>query len=259
MGGMTDIPAADIGNGLEIPMLGFGTWQLHGQDAYNAVRWALEIGYRHLDTATIYRNEAEVGRALRDSGVDRDDVFITTKIPPGNAGRERQTLADSLKALGTSHVDLWLIHWPPRRGALTETWRQLVSLQQEGLTRSIGVSNYSVAQADQLTKETGHTPAVNQIPWSPSGHDPGLLQAFRDRGIVVEGYSPLKDTRLSHPVLTAIAAGHNVSAAQVVLRWHIQLGIIVIPRSKRRERVQENFDLFGFTLTDEEMERIASI
>jgi 2,5-diketo-D-gluconate reductase A len=256
---MTEIPAVDIGGGLDIPMLGFGTWQLTGQRAYDSVRWALEAGYRHLDTATIYRNEAEVGRALRDSGVAREDVFITTKLPPGNAGRERQTLADSLNALGTDHVDLWLIHWPPRRGALVSAWREFIALRQEGLTRAIGVSNYSVAEADELTKETGHTPAVNQIPWSPSGHDPELLRAFRDRGIVVEGYSPLKDTRLSHPVLTEIARNHGVTAAQVVLRWHIQLGIIVIPRSKNRERVQENFDLFGFTLTSEEVEQIASI
>lgn len=248
-----------IGDGLDMPMIGFGTWQLTGQRAYDSVRWALETGYRHLDTATIYRNEAEVGRALHDSGVNREDVFITTKLPPGNAGRERQTLADSLRALGTSYVDLWLIHWPPRRGALVSAWREFIELQQEGQCRSIGVSNYSIAEADQLTKETGHTPSVNQIPWSPSGHDAALLQAFRDRGIVVEGYSPLKDTRLSHPVLTAIAQEHSVTAAQVVLRWHIQLGIVVIPRTKSRERVQENFDLFGFDLTGEEMDRIAGI
>jgi diketogulonate reductase-like aldo/keto reductase len=257
---MAEVPVVRIGDGIDMPIVGFGVWQLHGDTACDAVQWALEAGYRHIDTATVYRNEAEVGRALRDSGVDRGEVFITTKLPPGNAGRERETLTESLRALGTEYVDLWLVHWPPRLpGARARIWRQFIEARSAGLCRAIGVSNYSVRQADALFTSTGVKPAVNQIPWSPSRHDPGLLAAFRERGIAVEGYSPLKDTRLDHPVLAEIAAGHGVTTAQVVLRWHVQLGIIVIPRSSKRERVLSNFDVFGFALTDDEMERVSRL
>jgi len=241
-----------------MPMVGFGTWQLGGQQAYDSVRWALEVGYRHLDTATMYGNEAEVGRALRDSGVGRSDVFITTKLPPGRFGKERATLTESLRGLGVDQVDLWLIHWPPRRSAdSVRAWQEMRALRSEGLCRTIGVSNYSPADIDELTKATGETPAVNQVPWSPAEHDPVLLAALRERGVVVEGYSPLKNTNLRDRTLTEIAEAHGVTPAQVVLRWHIELGIVVTPRSKRRERVESNFDLFGFSLTEEEIARLS--
>ncbi|HEY1626091.1 MAG TPA: aldo/keto reductase [Streptosporangiaceae bacterium] len=258
---MTEIPVVRIGDGTGIPILGFGTWQLHGRQAYDAIRWALDAGYRHIDTATMYKNEAEVGRAIRDSGLDRGDLFLTTKLPPGNAGRERNTIEDSLRALGTQYVDLWLVHWPPRRkGDSERIWRAFTGIRDDGLAHFIGVSNYSTAQVDELAAATGQTPAVNQVPWSVGGgHDARLLSEFRERGVVVEGYSPLKDTRLSNPVLVQIADAHAVTPAQVVLRWHVQLGIVVIPRSSKRERIVANADLFGFALTDQEMERLSSL
>jgi 2,5-diketo-D-gluconate reductase A len=257
---MNEIPVVRVSDGADMPVVGFGTWQMNGQQAYDAVRWALTAGYRHIDTATAYKNEAEVGRAVRDSGVDRGELFITTKLPPGNAGRERQTLADSLRALGTDYVDLWLVHWPPRRsGASERVWQAFTELRSEGLCRTIGVSNYSLAEIDSLTAATGQVPQVNQIPWSPSQHDPGLLAELRDRGVVLEGYSPLRGTRLAAPLLTSVAQAHAVTAAQVVLRWHVQLGIVVIPKSVHKERIESNFDLFGFELTDEEMNQLSTL
>jgi 2,5-diketo-D-gluconate reductase A len=249
-----------MADGVEIPIVGFGTWQLGGRKAYDAVRHALATGYRHIDTATMYGNEAEVGRALRDSGVPRDEVFITTKLPPARVGQERATLRASLDYLGTGYVDLWLVHWPPRRaGQSVQVWREFLALHDQGLCRAVGVSNYSPAQIDELIAATGQTPAANQVPWSPSGHDPELLAAFRERGVVVEGYSPLKGTRLGDRTLTEIADAHDVTPAQVVLRWHVQLGIIVIPKSAQPERIETNFDLFSFSLADEEMDRLSKL
>jgi diketogulonate reductase-like aldo/keto reductase len=239
-----------------MPLLGFGTWQARGREGYDAVRCALDTGYRHLDTATFYRNEDEVGRAVRDSGVPRSEIFITTKLPPGNAGRERATIAASLRDLGTDYVDLWLIHWPSGGRAMPETWRQLLAIREDGMARAVGVSNYGIGQLDELIAATGEAPAVNQIPWSPSQHDAKLLAASRERGVVVEGYSPFKNTNLRHPVLLEVAAAHEATAAQVVLRWHVQHGVVVIPKSVTPTRIAENFDILGFSLTDEEMARI---
>jgi diketogulonate reductase-like aldo/keto reductase len=255
---MTEIPLVDLG--WPMPMVGFGTWQLHGRRAYEAVRYALQVGYRHIDTATMYRNEREVGRAIADSGLARDEVFVTTKLPPGNAGRARATISESLRALGTDYVDLWLVHWPPRGSrASVQVWQDFRAIRDEGLSRAIGVSNYSVSQLDDLIQATGEPPAVNQIPWSPSQYDAALLSAHADRAIAVEGYSPLKGTRLTHPVLEEIAAKHGVTTAQVVLRWHLDLGITVIPKSARPDRIRSNFDLFSFSLTLEEQTRINHI
>jgi 2,5-diketo-D-gluconate reductase A len=256
---MTDIPVADLGGGVAMPMVGFGTWQLGGRRGYEAIRSALDAGYRHIDTATTYRNESEVGRAIKDSKLDRGDVFITTKLPPGKADRARATLSDSLTALGTDHVDLWLVHWPPRGRTSVLLWREFLALRDEGLCRRVGVSNYSIAQIDELIAATGERPAVNQIPWSPAQYDPVLLAAHADRGVHVEGYSPLKGTRLRDPVLAEIAARHHVTAAQVVLRWHLELGITVIPKSARRDRIESNLDLFGFSLSPDDMARLSRL
>jgi diketogulonate reductase-like aldo/keto reductase len=253
---MSEIPVADLGGGVELPMVGFGTWQLGGRRAYEAVRNALEVGYRHIDTATMYRNEPEVGQAIRDSGLDRGEVFITTKLPPGNAARARATLAASLRALGTDHVDLWLVHWPPGRSASVPLWRDFLALRGEGRCRSVGVSNYDITQIDELIAATGEAPAVNQIPWRPSRYDPALLAAHAERGVTVEGYSPLNGTRLRDRVLTEIAARHRVTPAQVVLRWHLEHRIPVIPRSSKPDRIKSNFDLLGFSLAPEEIARI---
>jgi 2,5-diketo-D-gluconate reductase A len=253
---MTDIPMVDLGGGVTMPMVGFGTWQLGGRRAYDAVRYALEVGYRHIDTATMYRNEGEVGQAIADSGLDRGEVFVTTKLPSANAGRARATLSDSLRALRTDYVDLWLIHWPPRRQTSVPLWREFLALRDEGLAHSVGVSNYDIAQIDELTAATGQHPAVNQIPWSPSQYDAALLAAHADRGIAVEGYSPLKGTRLRDPALAEIAARHHVTPAQVVLRWHLEHGITVIPKSSQPGRIKSNFDLFSFSLTPAEITRL---
>jgi 2,5-diketo-D-gluconate reductase A len=248
-----------LAGGVQMPLVGFGTWQLRGRAGYEAVRYALEVGYRHVDTATMYGNETEVGRALRDCGLDREEVFVTTKLQPGDAGREREVLRDSLRALDCGYVDLWLIHSPPWRRAGLATWQAFLELLQEGQVRAVGVSNYHIDQIDLLTGETGQAPAVNQIPWSPALHDPQVLAEHRRRSVVLEGYSPIKRTRLRDPLLVEIAAAHGVTPAQVVLRWHVQHQIPVIPKSGSRERIASNADLFGFTLSPEEMTRLDTL
>lgn len=246
----------DLGPGMSMPLLGLGTWQMRGAQCRRAVRHALDVGYRHLDTATMYRNEADLGTAIRESGIPRQDLFITTKLPPDDAGRERRTLEGSLRALGTDYVDLWLIHWPPRGRAGPQVWKEFVALRDEGKTRAVGVSNYSVAVIDELARASGVQPAVNQIRWGPSLYDASQQAQHRDRGVVLEGYSPFKTTDLSHPVLADIAAHHGVTPAQVVIRWHIDHDIVVIPKSADPERLATNFDVFGFSLTDDELRRI---
>lgn len=256
---MTDVrevPAVALRGGVSMPVVGFGTWPMRGAAARRAVRCALDAGYRHLDTATMYANEADIGQALRDSGLPRGEVFLTSKLRASEVGRERAVLAGSLRALGTDYIDLWLVHWPPSGRALVSSWRELLALRDEGLARAVGVSNYSLAQADELIAATGEAPAVNQIPWSPRRHDPRLLSALRQRGVVAEGYSPLKDTDLSDPVLAGIAAAHGVTPAQVVLRWHVEHQIVVIPKSADPGRIAANLDLFGFSLDAAEVARI---
>jgi 2,5-diketo-D-gluconate reductase A len=250
------LPKAADGTSVEMPLLGFGTWQIRGNTAYQAVRFALEAGYRHLDTATVYGNEAEVGSALRDSGVPRDQVFITTKLPPERAGKALATIESSRRALGVDTVDLWLIHWPPSRGRSVPLWRELLEIREAGLIRAAGVSNYDISAIDELTAATGERPAVNQIRFGPELWDARLIEAHRERGVVVEGYSPFKTTNLNDPVLTGIAAGHGVDPARVVLRWHVQHEIVVIPKSKTPERISRNADIDGFVLTEEEMAAI---
>jgi 2,5-diketo-D-gluconate reductase A len=246
----------NLPGGTELPLIGFGTWQLRPETAYESVRAALEIGYRHIDTATLYENEAAVGKAVKDSGVDREQVFVTTKLRPQDARHARRTLESSLRLLDTGYVDLWLIHWPTGKDELVSTWQELLAAKDAGLARNVGVSNYSPAQIDLLTEATGQQPAVNQIPWSPAEHDPALLEEHRRRGVVVEGYSGLKNTDLHDPVLTEIAEKHRVSPAQVVLRWHLEHEIVILPRSSRRERIATNFDLGSFDLTSDDITAI---
>jgi 2,5-diketo-D-gluconate reductase A len=246
----------ELSGGGQMPVLGFGTFQIKGPDARSVVRGALETGYRHLDTATAYENEDQVGGAVLDSGIDRDQIFITTKCPPDNAGRERATMEASLRALGTEYVDLWLIHWPPGGEARPEMWKVFIEVANEGKAAAIGVSNYSTGQIDELIKATGVAPAVNQIPWSPSHYDAELLAEHAQRGIVVEGYSGLKRSHLGSPVLGEVAQAHGVTPAQVVLRWHLEHNVVVIPKSVHRDRIEENFDLYTFSLSDEEVAKI---
>jgi diketogulonate reductase-like aldo/keto reductase len=255
---MAAIPAvpkasASLSGGGEMPLLGFGTWQITGRQATQATGWALEAGYRHLDTATVYRNEGEVGAGLAGSGVPRQDVFITTKCPPNRAGKELATLERSLELLGTDHVDLWLIHWTPQRGVGVDIWRAFIEARSAGLARAIGVSNYSLAQIDELVSATDVQPAVNQIEWSPLLFDAGELAGHRERGIVLEGYSALRGGTLEHPVVTQIADRQGRTAAQVIIRWHLQHGVVVIPKSVVRDRIVGNADVDGFELTADEM------
>jgi 2,5-diketo-D-gluconate reductase A len=245
--------------GRPIPLLGFGTWELAGDQAYDGVRSALEIGYRHIDTATGYANEDRVGTALRDSGVDRGEVFITTKCPPERAGRELETLDNSLSLLDVDFVDLWLVHWPPNGEARPDTWRGFIEALQLGKTKAIGVSNYSIDQIDELIAATGQAPALNQIPWSPFSYDPDLATALAARSVVLEGYSPLKRSRLDDPALAEIASAHGKTPAQVILRWHLEHEFVVIPRSSRRERIEQNFALYDFELGDAEIARIDAL
>ena len=252
----TAVPMVSLPRGVDMPMIGFGTWRLQHRSGRNAIAAALAAGYRHIDTATMYGNESDVGHAVAESGLPRSEVFITTKLPPGRAGHERATLSASLRALGTDYVDLWLVHWPPRGRVLCATWREFLDFREQGRARAVGVSNYSLAQIDRLIEATGEAPAVNQIPWSPARHDPALLAGHAERGVAVEGYSPLKGTKLSEPVLADIAAAHGVTPAQVVLRWHLEHGITVIPKSENSDRIAANLDLLGFTLAKEEVERI---
>ncbi|HEY3438816.1 MAG TPA: aldo/keto reductase [Actinotalea sp.] len=256
------VPTIDLrtpGGDVPIPLLGLGTWQSDGDDAYKAVRHALEVGYRHIDTATGYGNQDQVGRAIADSGVPREDVFVTTKLPPDAAGRERETLEESLRLLGLDHLDLWLVHWPPAGAATPSTWQAFRDLRDEGLVRAIGVSNYSLAQIDELITATGEAPAINQIPWSPRDFDLETVAGHARREVALEGYSPFKRTDAADPVLTEIAAAHGVSVQQVVLVWHLRHRVVVIPKSVHPERIEANLDVLGFGLSDEEIARIDAL
>jgi diketogulonate reductase-like aldo/keto reductase len=237
-----------------MPQIGFGTWKLRGDQARAAVSTALAAGYRHIDTATMYGNEDEIGQALARSDVDRADVFLTTKIRPSDLGSERAVLRRSLRALRTDYLDLWLVHWPPpRRADSRQLWNELLAVKAEGFARDVGVSNFALAEIDELARTTGQAPAVNQIDWGPRLYDARVLAGHAERGIAVEGYSSRKNTDLHNPVLAEIAATHGVTPAQVVLRWHLQHDITVIPKSASPDRIAANFDLLGFSLTAEDM------
>lgn len=242
-----------LDGGAHIPLLGFGTWQIKGDDAVRATSAALEAGYRHLDTATVYGNEAEVGKALAESGVARDEVFVTTKCPPDNAGKELDTLRRSLDLLQLDHVDLWLIHWPGSGSVNADMWGAFVEARAAGLARAIGVSNFDADLLDEVTEATEVAPAINQIRWSPLLFDASVLGEHRARGVAVEGYSALRGGTLEHPTITAIADRVGRTPAQVIIRWHLQHEVVVIPKSVNAERIRSNADVAGFSLSDEDM------
>jgi 2,5-diketo-D-gluconate reductase A len=251
---------ATFASGAQMPLLGFGTWQIKGDDATRTTAAALEAGYRHVDTATVYGNEGEVGRALKEAAVPREELFVTTKCPPHKAGEELATLEKSLELLGLDHVDLWLIHWPAdQAGADVEMWRRFVEARDSGLTRDIGVSNFPVSLVDEVTSATGEAPAVNQIEWSPLLFDRKILEEHRSREIVLEGYSALRGGTLEHPEIVRIGKEHDRSPAQVIVRWHLQHGVVVIPKSVREERIRSNADVADFELSDEEMQAIDAL
>jgi diketogulonate reductase-like aldo/keto reductase len=252
---MTTFPdhAAVLPSGATMPLLGFGTWQITGPPAVTSTAAALDAGYRHIDTATLYSNEREVGQALRDSSTSRDDVFVTTKLPPDRGAEAPKVLQESLELLGTDHVDLWLIHWPPSDGLGVDAWCDMIDAQKNGLVRDIGVSNYSLEQIDRLKEETGVQPAVNQIRWSPLIFDAAVLQGHQRRGVVLEGYSALRDGTLDHPVILGIADRIERTPAQVILRWHLQHDVVAIPKSEKPERIQANADIADFELSADDM------
>jgi diketogulonate reductase-like aldo/keto reductase len=236
-----------------MPVLGLGVWQMAaGVETERAVEWALETGYRLIDTASLYRNERSVGAAIARSGVPRDEVFVTTKLMPTHASATRE-LRRSLDRLKLECVDLYLIHWPVPL-LRTRYWRQLESLQEQGLTRAIGVSNYGRRQLDALRRKGLQTPAVNQVRFSPLTYPRELLEDCERRGIVLEAYSPLDRGRgLGHPAIAGVAERLGRTPAQVMLRWALQRGAVVIPKSSRKERIRENAQVFDFELGDDEM------
>ena len=239
---------APLASGATIPLLGFGTWQLGGATATDATATALRLGYRHLDTATVYDNEGEVGAALRASGLAREEVFVTSKVPPSESGRAREVLETSLRLLGVDALDLWLVHWT-EGGADRALWAELVAAQADGLVRDIGVSNHSLAQISELEQATGVRPAVNQIKWSPLLHDVALLAAHRDLGVVVEGYSGLKGGTLELPAVVEVAGRLDRTPAQVLVAWQLQHGMVVIPKSTKSARIRENADVADIVLS----------
>jgi len=244
--------AITLADGNELPMLGLGVWQVDdGADAVNSVRWALELGYRHIDTAQAYGNEASVGQALHDSGVDPDEVFITTKFYPG-AKDPVAELEQSLRRLRVDQVDLYLVHWP--QGGPLWAWPGMEQARERGLAASIGVSNFSEADLDQVVKASTTAPVVNQIQFSSLEYRRGLLDACQRLDITLEAYSPLGTGRhLTNPVVTEVAAHTGRTPAQVLLRWCLQHGVPVIPKSTHRERIAENAQIFDFTLADKDM------
>ena len=233
-----------------LPLLGFGTWQITGPTAQEATETALAAGYRHLDTATVYGNEREVGAGLAASGLAADEVFVTTKCPPDRADQALAVLEQSLEKLGRDRVDLWLIHWP---GGGLPMWESFLAARERGLARDIGVSNYTLDMLDELDRATGVMPAVNQIRWSPLLHDPAVEQGHRDRGVVLEGYSALRGGTLEHPVITGMAERLGRTPAQVIVRWHLEHDTVVIPKSTRAERIRANADVDGFTLSPDDV------
>ena len=254
------VPLATAHGTVPVPLLGLGTWQARGDEVYRAVRTALDLGYRHLDTATMYGNEAEIGRAVADSGVDRDELFVTTKCPPDRLGQEDETLQRSLRDLRLDHVDLWLVHWPPHgEHGSVRMWERFLVARERGRATAVGVSNYSPELIDELVSATGAGPAIDQIPWSPADHDPKLVEDLRERGVVLEGYSPFKRTDLDHPTLARVADAHGATAAQVVLAWHLGHGYVVIPKSVRAERLEANLDAVELDLSEEEIAAIDAL
>src|SRR4051795_13755661 len=255
-----EIPTLSLGD-VEIPQFGLGVFQVPPEETVENVTTAIGLGYRHIDTAKAYNNETQVGQAVRASGLSREEFFITTKLWNSDHGNAERALKDSLGRLEMDHVDLYLIHWPaPGQDRYVEAWQALIEAQKAGVTRAIGVSNFQPEHLRRIVETTGVTPAVNQIELHPYLTQPGLRREHSDRGIVTEAWSPLaQGAVLKDPVVTEIAEAHNRTPAQVVLRWHLQLGNVVFPKSVTPERLEENIDVFGFDLSSDELERIEAL
>lgn len=261
---MADIPTYALNDGTTIPAIGFGTYPLRGEAGTGAILSALEVGYRLLDTAVNYENEFEVGEALRRSGLPRDEVLVASKIPGRHHGYDDAvaSVRGSLERLGLDHTDLHLIHWPnPSQGKYVEAWRALVQLQKDGLVRSIGVSNFTEEHLARIIDDTGVTPAVNQVELHPRFPQDRMREVHERLGIRTEAWSPMGKRRapLDEDAVTSAARAHDVSPGQVILRWHVQLGSLPIPKSADATRQAENLDVFGFELTSAEMAAITAL
>jgi 2,5-diketo-D-gluconate reductase A len=264
MGTPTDrIPLVPLRGGSQIPQLGFGVFQVPPEETAAVVERALAAGYRHIDTAAAYRNEAAVGQAIRASGLDRSEVFLTTKCFNDDHGHEqaRRAFHASLQRLELDYVDLYLIHWPvPAHNRYVETWRAFIELRDEGLIRAIGVSNFQPAHLERIIAATGETPAINQVELHPYFQQHGLRHEHEQLGIVTEAWSPLaRGMVLEDPAIVQAAEAHGRTPGQVVIRWHLQLGNVVIPKSVTPERIQQNIDVFDFQLSDAQMEAIKEL
>jgi 2,5-diketo-D-gluconate reductase A len=257
------VPRIPLRGDTDIPQLGFGVFQVPPADTAGVVARALQTGYRHIDTASAYDNERGVGEALRASGLRRDEVFVTTKCANDDHGYDeaQAALRASLERLGLDFVDLYLIHWPvPSRDRYAETWRAFVDTQAQGLARAIGVSNFQPAHLRRIVDETGVTPAVNQVELHPRFQQATLRRVHAELGIVTEAWSPLaQGDVLEDPAIVRIADAHGRTPAQIVIRWHLQLGNVVIPKSVTPERIEQNYDVFGFQLGNDEMDAIGAL
>jgi 2,5-diketo-D-gluconate reductase A len=257
-----EIPQIDLNDGRQIPQLGFGVFQIPPEETANAVRKALEVGYRHIDTAQMYGNEAEVGQGIRDAGIARKRVFITSKLDNGHHEPDdaRRAFEQTLTDLDTEYVDLFLIHWPlPTRydGDFVSTWKVFEEFRSNGHAKSIGVSNFQVDHLERLAEETETVPAVNQIEIHPYHQNRSVKAWGESHGIVTEAWSPIaQGAVLDDPAIGGIAARHDRSPAQVTLRWHVQKGNVIFPKSTHADRIRDNFEIFDFELSEEEMTTI---
>jgi 2,5-diketo-D-gluconate reductase A len=261
---MVTVPSVKLNNGIEMPSLGFGVFQIAPEEVMEPVRLALKAGYRLIDTAWGYRNEEGVGRAVRESGVPREQLFITTKLTNSEHGYDRALRAfeASLAKLGMDYVDLYLIHWPvPMADLYVETWRAFEKLYADGRARSIGVSNFTVAHLQRLIDETGTVPAVNQVELHPRLAQQALRDFHALHGIATEAWAPIGQGKglLEHPSVKEMATRCGKSPAQVVLRWHLQIGTIAIPKSVTPARIRENLDVFHFELSPADVLRLSEL
>ena len=257
-------PLLTLNDGKKIPQLGFGVYKTPNDEVEAAIECAFEAGYRHIDTAKLYDNEEGVGRAVRNSGLERSSVFVTTKVWNDDHGREktRRACEESLERLGLDYVDLYLIHWPmPMNGLAVDTWEELIRLREEGLATSIGVANFPAQRIDELTEATGVVPVLNQIELNPYFAQNDLREANRERGVLSQAWAPLHRGKglFDEPIIREIAERLEATPAQVVLAWHLALGTIAIPKSVTPSRIRENFDALNVRLTPEDLAAIAAL